>query len=70
MNKVIFEVSVGKYKLLTLDEKQSDVAYNIYQIDGKEYEPVLIYDAPSCVAIESNESFEGKTVKFLKKEKI
>ena len=70
MNKVISEFSVGKYKVLTLDEKQSNVTHDKYLIDGKEYEPVSIYDAPNCIAIESNDTFEGKTVKFIEKEQL
>ena len=65
MNKVVSEFNVGKYKVLTLDEKQFNGAYNKYLIDGTEYKPVSVYDAPKCIAIESNERFVGKTVNFI-----
>ena len=31
--------------------------YKKYSMDGKEYEPVTIYDAQNCIAIESKEEF-------------
>ena len=65
LNKVISEFTVNKYKVLMLDEKQTNVTYNKYSINGKEYKPVSIYDAPNCIAIESNETFKGKTVEFI-----
>ena len=43
----------------------SKLDYKKYSIDGKEYEPVTIYDAQNCIAIESREEFVGKIVKFI-----
>lgn len=65
MNKVVSELSIGKYKVLTLDEKKTDVSYTKYLIDGKEYNIVPIYDAPNCIAVESNDVFIDKHVKYI-----
>lgn len=65
LNKVISELTVNKYKVLILDERQTNIDYNSYLIDGKEYKPVSIYDAPNCIAIESDDTFKGKTVEFV-----
>ena len=65
MNKIISEFNVSKYKVLVLDEKQFVRAYNKYLIDGIEYKPVSVYDAPKCIAVESNRNFVGKTVEFI-----
>lgn len=64
MVKVISEFSVGKYKVLKLDGVKPDKKYTRYLIDGKEYAIVPIYDAVDCIAIESSDSFKGKTVEF------
>lgn len=66
MNKVISELKIDKYKVLMLDEKQTNVAYSKYLIDGKEYTPVPMNDAPNCIAIESEDSFVDKIVEFVK----
>lgn len=65
LNKVVSEFNIGKYKVLTLDEKRFEGVYDKYLIDGTEYKPVSVYDAPKCIAIESNDNFVGKTVEFI-----
>ena len=64
MSKVISEFSVGKYKILKLDGAKPNKKYTKYVIDGKEHSVVPIYDAVDCIAIESSDSFKGKTVEF------
>ena len=62
--KVVYDFQVRNYRVLKLDE-MSKLDYKKYSIDGKEYEPVTIYDAQNCIAIESREEFVGKIVKFI-----
>lgn len=64
MHKVISELKVGKYMLLALDKTKPN-NYSKYKIDGTEYEPVTVYDAPFGIAIEASEGFVGKTVEFI-----
>ena len=64
MRKVIYEFSVNKYKLLKLDGELPKTKYTCFLIDGKKYKPVPVYDAPNCIAVETEESFLGKTVEF------
>ncbi len=66
MSKVIKELHIAKYTVLVLD-KMPDVAYHVFGIDGKTYEPIPIYDAENCIAIESDGNFIGKTVEFLQR---
>lgn len=63
MNEIISELKVSKYLCLQLDNIPTN-SYNKFIIDGKLYDPVPIYDMPNCIAIESEESFVGKTVEF------
>lgn len=64
MSKVVSEFRVKNYIVLKLD-KQPLTSYYKYRIDGKEYDPVPIYDMPGCIAIESEKSFIDKQVEFI-----
>jgi hypothetical protein len=65
MCKVISEFRVKNYAVLKLDEDRPLKKYSKYLIDGVEYEIVPVYDAPRCIAIESNDSFLNKEIKFI-----
>jgi len=65
VNKIISDFSIGRYRGLKIDGEIPKKSYSLFQIDGKEYEPVPIYDALNCIAIESSESFLGKKVDFV-----
>ena len=65
MLRVVYDFSVGKYRVLKLDGEKPKKNYSCYVIDGKKYVGVPIYDAQNCIAIESSDSFVGKTVEFL-----
>lgn len=65
MNKVVHEFKAVKYMVLELDEKKTPDFYKKYSIDGKEYDIVPISNAPNCIAVESSDSFLGKTVKYI-----
>lgn len=64
MSVVISEFKIHKYVVLKLD-KMPKTKYTKYRIGNIEFAPVPVYDMPSCIAIESNESFIGKTVEFV-----
>lgn len=64
MRKVLSDFSVGKYRVLKLDGETPKNKYSGYMIDGKEYAAVPMYDVQNCIAIESSDSFAGKTVEF------
>lgn len=64
MRKVVSDFAVGKYRVLKLDGELPKTKYNGYLIDGKKYNAVPMYDAQNCIAVESPDSFVGKTVEF------
>ncbi|MCR5837083.1 MAG: hypothetical protein K6G88_11300 [Lachnospiraceae bacterium] len=64
MSKVIYNFQIGQYSVLKLDEIP-EKKYSKFRINGKEFEPVPIYDMPQCIAIASTEDFFGKIVEFI-----
>lgn len=65
MREIRTEIQCNQYKVLGLNDAAPIKNYNMYSIDGIIYEPVTIYDAVNCIAIESTGSFIGKTVTFI-----
>lgn len=66
MAKVIDEWHVKQYTVLTLDSlADAPMGYRKYVIGGKTFEPVMLYDMPNSIAIESGDSFKGQTVEFV-----
>ena len=65
MRKVVSEFGIGKYRVLKLDGEIPKVKHSGYTIDGRQYKAVPMYDTQNCVAIESTDSFVGKTVEFM-----
>lgn len=66
MWKVIHETQITKYKLLMLDhELPMYPPYTKYNIGGKIYEIVPVYDLKRSIAVETTESLLGKEVKFV-----
>ena len=62
--KVISEFSLGQYKILALDRELPTKGYSQYVIEGKLFNIVPLYDLPNSIAVESTDSFIGKTVEF------
>jgi hypothetical protein len=56
--------SIGKYKVLKLDEMTMPHDFTQYVIGGKPYPVVPMYDTANSIAVESSESFKGQTVEF------
>lgn len=65
MNIIRGQLDAGKYTVLILDVETSRIRYRKLMIDGKEYEPVIVYDLPQSVAIEAKGDFVGKEIKFI-----
>lgn len=65
MRKIIDEFTINSYKVLILNDELPKKPYRKYVIDGVLFEPVSVYDASKCIAIESTETFVGKTVEFV-----
>lgn len=65
MAKVISEFNVGKYLILKLDEAVPNRKFAKYKIGDALFNPVVMYDATNCIAVESSESFKGKNVEFV-----
>lgn len=65
MCTVISEFKIKNYAVLKLDEDKPLKKYSKYLIDGLEFEIIPVYDAPRCIAIESDKSFLNKEVRFI-----
>lgn len=64
--KIEYCFNVRGYTILKLDELVPS-NYDYVKIDGITYKKELIYDAPYCVAIKSNDDFTGKEIVFINK---
>lgn len=64
MLKIVSDFSIGKYRVLKLDGEKPTKPHMKYRIDGKTYDIVPMYDAPNCVAVETDASLRGKTIEF------
>lgn len=64
MSKIVDEFEISEYTVLRLD-KMPESEYYKFRIEGREFEPVPIYDMPKCIAIEAKGNFVGKTVEFI-----
>ena len=64
MGRIINELHVNEYTILKLDNIPNG-NYKKYKIDGVEFEPISIYDAENCIAIQANDIFTGKVVEFV-----
>ena len=62
---VISEFRIKNYLVLKLNQDKPLEKYTKYFIDGLEFKIVPVYDAPRCIAIESDISLLNKEVKFI-----
>lgn len=51
--------------VLFLEADTPLINYRKLVIDGKEYEPVIVYDLPQSIAIEAKGDFVGKEIEFI-----
>lgn len=65
MRKVVSQMRVSKYTLLSLDGSIPMKEHRKYRIDGVEYDIVPVYDLPDSIAIIAEGSFVGKNVEFI-----
>ena len=66
MAKVTYAFAISNYTVMVLDEAPPLTNFTKYKIDGKLYEPVIVYDAVNTIAVEAFGDFEGKTVEFVR----
>lgn len=65
MRKVVSQLHLSKYTLLSLDGPIPAKEHRKYRIDGIEYNIVPVYDMPNSIAIATEGHFVGKTVEFI-----
>ncbi len=67
MKTVIDEWKLGQILVLFLDKPLDGLPpFSKYRIDGKEYDPVPVYDmGDKVIAIKSDFHFKGKVVEFI-----
>lgn len=65
MRKVLSQWEIEKYTALELDDDIPLESYKKYRINGKDYDPVPLYDLPRHIAIEGKGDFVGNTVEFI-----
>lgn len=69
MAKVIAELVINGYSLLTLDSPTPYKRYNFYRINGVDYEVVMAYDiGDKAIVVEADGGFVGKSVEFVMKD--
>lgn len=64
MIKIEKQLDAGKYTALFLNSPVPHMNFKKLIIDGKEYEPVIAYDLPKCIAVNAKGDFEGKEINF------
>ena len=64
LSKITGATNIGKYTVLFVD-KVSDKSWTKFLIDGKEYEPISVYDLPNSVAVAEKGDFVGKEILFI-----
>lgn len=65
MIKIEKQLEAGQYTALFLSAPIPLKHFNKLVIDKKEYDPVITYDLPQCIAIKEKGNFAGKEVLFV-----
>lgn len=65
MIKVYKQLNIGKKTILMFDSDLPTKRFSRLLIDGKEYEPGIVYDMKNSLGIPATGNFEGKEVKFI-----
>lgn len=69
MAKVVAELVLNGYSLLTLDSPIPNKRYNCYRINGMDYEVVIAYDIGNrAIAVKADGGFIGQSVEFVLKD--
>ena len=61
---VIYEFVAGKYTAIQLDRKIEERSYSRIVVDGSKYPIVPTYDMGTCIGIEAQGGFVGKSVEL------
>lgn len=64
MIKIETQLDAGQYTALFLSSPIPLTNFKKLVIEEKEYEPVIAYDIPQCIAIKEKGNFVGKEIKF------
>lgn len=67
MIKIVKQLDARENTLLILSSPVPNILFHTLLIDGKEYEPVIVYDMPNAIGVPGDGDFEGKEIKFIKK---
>lgn len=65
MFKVVNELSIGKYKILSLNKEIPLRPFKGIRIDGKDFVVTMPYDLKQSIAIEADENFIDKEIEFI-----
>ena len=65
MIKVVSQSNVGKFTVLFLSDSLPLKKFYKIEINGKEYQPEIVYDMPKALAVNEKENFVGKTINFI-----
>ena len=66
MFKVVNELSIGKYKILSLLNKEIPLrTFKGIRIDGKDFVVTMPYDLKQSIAIEADGNFIDKEIEFI-----
>ena len=65
MSKVVKQVDIGKYTLITLDTPIPNANFQKVVIENREYETEIAYDLKNSLGIIGKGNFENKEIQFI-----
>lgn len=65
MNKIVEQFTTGELTILILETLLPLSNFKKISIDGKEYEPEIVYDMENAIAINVDGDFLGKEIEFI-----
>ena len=65
MIKVDKQLKAGNYTVLLLNSDVPRTRFSKLLIDGKEYNPEVVYDMKNSIGVAATGEFEGKEIKFM-----
>ncbi len=65
MIKIINQLDAGKHTVLFLNAALPQKNFKKIEIDGREYQPEVVYDMPNALAVSEKETFVGKAINFI-----
>ena len=65
MSKIVEQFTAGELTIFILENPLPLTNFKKVSIDGKEYEPEVVYDMENAIAIKADEDFTGKEIEFI-----